>query len=96
MEFIFKNPFFNNDNKFLLNGYYKRISQLSVKEIYDNFNKFSTARRFYFVPEDQKTVKTPPKSFPLVSLSILQPSFSPEGGSCIASGCFSASMAFQK
>ena len=39
MECIFKNPFFNNDNKILINGNYISISQLNLKEIYNNFNK---------------------------------------------------------
>ena len=39
MECIFKNPFFNNDNKFLINENYKFINELSLKEIYNNFNK---------------------------------------------------------
>lgn len=39
MECIFKNPFFNNENKFLLNGNYKYVNELSLKDIYNNFNK---------------------------------------------------------
>lgn len=39
MEFIFKNPFFNNDNKILINGDYKYMDEISLKEIYKNFNK---------------------------------------------------------
>lgn len=39
MECLFKNPFFNNENKVLLNGSYKYISNLSMKEIYNNFKK---------------------------------------------------------
>ena len=39
MECIFKNPFFNNDNKFLINENYKYISELSLKEIYSYFSK---------------------------------------------------------
>ena len=39
MECIFKNPFFNNDNKFLINENYKYVYDLSLKEIYNNFKK---------------------------------------------------------
>lgn len=39
MEYIFKNPFFNNENKFLLNGNYKYISELTLNDIYKNFRK---------------------------------------------------------
>ena len=39
MECIFKNPFFNNDNKFLINENYKYINELSLKEIYSYFSK---------------------------------------------------------
>ena len=39
MECIFKNPFFNNDNKFLINENYKYVYDLSLKEIYNNFSK---------------------------------------------------------
>ena len=39
MECIFKNPFFNNENKFLINGNYKSIHELSLKDMYNNFNK---------------------------------------------------------
>lgn len=39
MECLFVNPFFNNNNKFLLNGNYKQVNDLTYKEIYNNFNK---------------------------------------------------------
>ena len=39
MECIFKNPFFNNENKFLLNGNYKYLNELNLKDIYNHFNK---------------------------------------------------------
>ena len=39
MECIFNNPFFNNDNKILINGNYKSINEISLNEIYNNFSK---------------------------------------------------------
>lgn len=39
MECIFNNPFFNSNNKILVNGNYKYINDVSLKDIYNNFNK---------------------------------------------------------
>ena len=36
MECIFNNPFFNNDNKILINGNYKSINEISLNEIYNS------------------------------------------------------------
>ena len=38
MECIFNNHFFNSNNKILVNGNYKYINDVSLKDIYNKFN----------------------------------------------------------